>query len=92
MAKYRKIPVIIDAEQWFPGKTIKGLCGCIAIPGAEMHRPHVHNKAGGRDVALNLTTGDYVITGVEGEMYPCKESVFKKTYEEVQNARQVHSS
>jgi hypothetical protein len=27
--------------------------------------------------------GDYLIMGVEGELYPCKASVFKKTYEKV---------
>jgi hypothetical protein len=27
--------------------------------------------------------GDYLIQGVEGEFYPCKETVFKKTYEKV---------
>lgn len=26
-------------------------------------------------------TGDWVIRGVEGELYPCKDSIFKKTYE-----------
>jgi hypothetical protein len=25
---------------------------------------------------------EYIIKGVEGEVYPCKESVFEKTYEE----------
>ena len=28
--------------------------------------------------------GDYIITGVTGEEYPCKPDIFKKTYEEVQ--------
>lgn len=28
--------------------------------------------------------GDYIITGVNGEEYPCKPDIFKKTYEEVQ--------
>lgn len=27
--------------------------------------------------------GDWIITGVEGEMYPCKNDIFKATYEEV---------
>lgn len=27
--------------------------------------------------------GDWVITGVEGERYPCKPDIFEKTYEEV---------
>ena len=25
--------------------------------------------------------GDWIITGVEGEKYPCKSDIFKKTYE-----------
>lgn len=27
--------------------------------------------------------GDWVITGVEGEQYPCKDSIFRATYEPV---------
>ena len=27
--------------------------------------------------------GDYLITGVEGEQYPCKPEIFHKTYYEV---------
>ena len=27
--------------------------------------------------------GDWLITGVNGEQYPCKDDIFKKTYEEV---------
>ena len=29
--------------------------------------------------------GDWLITGVNGEQYPCKDDVFKKTYELVEN-------
>lgn len=25
--------------------------------------------------------GDYIIKGVQGEFYPCKPDIFKKTYE-----------
>ena len=28
-------------------------------------------------------TGDWLIRGVEGELYPCKDSVFRRTYEAV---------
>ena len=28
--------------------------------------------------------GDYIIRGVDGEFYPCKPSVFEKTYELVE--------
>ena len=27
--------------------------------------------------------GDYIIKGVEGEVYPCKDGIFHKTYEKV---------
>ena len=34
--------------------------------------------------------GDFIIRGVEGEYYPCKEDIFMKTYEitEVEQERQ----
>lgn len=28
-------------------------------------------------------TGDYLIQGIEGEFYPCKPEIFKKTYDKV---------
>lgn len=28
--------------------------------------------------------GDYVIRGVEGELYPCAKAIFEKTYEKIQ--------
>jgi len=28
--------------------------------------------------------GDYIITGVQGEHYPCKPDIFEQTYEEVE--------
>ena len=28
-------------------------------------------------------TGDYIICGVNGEIYPCKPDIFEKTYEKV---------
>lgn len=33
------------------------------------------------DMKCNLN--DYIIRGVEGEYYSCKETIFEKTYEEV---------
>ena len=27
--------------------------------------------------------GDWLLCGVEGELYPCKDSIFRATYEEV---------
>ncbi len=30
---------------------------------------------------FNFTPGDMLITGVNGEIYPCKKDIFEKTYE-----------
>lgn len=32
---------------------------------------------------MHARAGDYIITGVSGEQYPCKPDIFKKTYEEI---------
>lgn len=33
---------------------------------------------------MKASVGDYIITGVNGEQYPCKPDIFKKTYEPVE--------
>lgn len=32
----------------------------------------------------HVTVGDYVIKGVQGELYPCKPDIFEETYELVE--------
>jgi hypothetical protein len=32
---------------------------------------------------MKASAGDYIITGVNGEQYPCKPDVFEKTYEKM---------
>jgi hypothetical protein len=32
---------------------------------------------------MRAKRGDYIIRGVNGEIYPCKPDVFEKTYEKV---------
>ena len=33
--------------------------------------------------AMHASVGDYIITGVNGEQYPCKPDIFEKTFEPV---------
>ena len=33
---------------------------------------------------MTAKTGDYIIKGVEGEIYPCKPDIFEKTYEVIE--------
>ena len=32
---------------------------------------------------MHANVGDWIITGVHGEQYPCKPDIFEKTYEPV---------
>lgn len=34
--------------------------------------------------AMKASPGDWIITGVNGEKYPCKPDIFEKTYEKVE--------
>ena len=34
---------------------------------------------------MKVSAGDYIITGVNCEQYPCKTDIFEKTYEPVGN-------
>ena len=33
---------------------------------------------------MHASVGDWIITGVNGEKYPCKPDIFEKTYEKVE--------
>lgn len=35
------------------------------------------------DGDMKISYGDFIITGISGERYPCKSNIFKLTYEEV---------
>jgi len=41
---------------------------------------HIHTLEG----TMTANIGDYIIKGVNGELYPCKPDIFEKTYEKVQ--------
>jgi hypothetical protein len=38
---------------------------------------------------LRAAPGDWIITGIRGEQYPCKPDVFEETYEPVDDAHYV---
>jgi len=79
--KYRKKPIIIEATQFdATGEHIEGLCFCPCVIGCPKEEAHVHTLEG----PLKVSLGDWVITGVNGERYPCKPDIFEKTYEKVE--------
>ncbi len=86
--RFRKKAVIIEAEQWFPGKRI----GCVREHRANRidrekllpERYGVHNDT---DYGLDwVVPGDWIITDAEGYTHLCRADDFAKTYELVEEA------
>jgi hypothetical protein len=94
--KYRKKPVIIDAVQW-TGENHREMFDFLtsdtfvnetmSVNGDHFYIDHTKVEGGlviktleGEHIA---TIGDYIIKGIKGEYYPCKEDVFLQTYEKV---------
>lgn len=87
--KFRKKPVVIEATQWFKNgdhpavridhHAIKELGdrSCNTCGKLIGDHGYVSTLEGGHLVCV----GDWIITGVKGEHYPCKPGVFKVTYE-----------
>lgn len=86
MPKYIKKPVEVEAfifavddtPEWFLEKTKNSYC--------EFH----YDSNGVRCIlptsegsVMIIRAGDFVIKGVEGEIYPCESSIFEKTYDRV---------
>lgn len=79
--KYRKKPVMIDAEQYVEcGKLVLGMCNSRSCFVAGNNKPHVHTIHDNQIV--NLEIGDFVIPEPDGiHFYPCKADIFHATYE-----------
>jgi len=79
MAKFRKKPVVVEAEQFFPDKK--------PWPeGVERHSDgfyYINTLEG----AHLVVPGDWIIIGVKGERYPCKPDIFEMTYESIEETK-----
>lgn len=87
--KFRKKPVIIDAVQWFKFKDHPNV---VPIPEAILDTIEKRTLAigirncgwiGTLEGGHVVSPGDWIITGVAGEQYPCKPEIFEATYEAV---------
>lgn len=78
--QYRKKPVVISAVQW-TGENFDEVRSFMKGNGWERMGDvmRIHTLEG----KMRADKGDYIIKGVNGELYPCKPDIFEKTYEEV---------
>lgn len=88
--KYRKKPVVIEAFQY--DGDLMASNGKYYVPEwaitADNDGTFKFKGQGDLYIAtlegdMLVNVGDYVIRGVNGELYPCKPDIFEKTYEEV---------
>ena len=83
--KYRKKPVEIEAIQWDGNNTfeVREFCdfGCDYVSDGRYKVIIIETLEG----KMAARKGDYIIKGVNGELYPCKQDIFEKTYEVVEH-------
>jgi len=89
MAKFRKKPIVINAAQWreigdhphivghFRRPDVRGDSECSECGMAF----HCHGWIDTLEDGHRVCPGDWIITGVKGERYPCKDVIFRATYE-----------
>lgn len=85
MGKFRKKPVVIEAVQYpcehpalqrctCSDERSDGSGACCNLCGSD----YIETLEG----AMRVSAGDWIITGVAGEHYPCRPDIFAATYED----------
>lgn len=95
--KYKKKPVTIEAFQYdgdLKGADNKYYVPSWAVAAFESGIMHYASKKFDSpecelfidtlEGTHHVSVGDYIIQGVNGELYPCKPDIFEKTYEKVE--------
>ena len=93
MAKFRKKPVVIEAFQFYIDNMPDWFMDAITRNDGILKKCNYKRYSINEAYCIIKTLegdhicngGDYVIKGVKGELYPCKEEIFKMTYEKVSN-------
>jgi hypothetical protein len=96
MAKYRKKPIEVEAVRW-RGNNIDEVRAFVAEDDRWMDGINVIYNVGGPGLGytpaigtldiptlegmMTASAGDWIIRGVQGEIYPCKPNIFEATYE-----------
>lgn len=81
--KYRKKPVVIDAVRWSGEDTDYDAIETLGIDsGCAVSMVDGELFIDTYEGLMHADFGDWVIKGVNGEIYPCKPDVFAATYEE----------
>ena len=78
--KYRKKPVVIEAVCWTGENLVEVLDFTRQVPPTPITAERgllIETLEG----TMQARPGDWIIRGVKGEFYPCKDEIFRMTYE-----------
>ena len=80
MQRFRKKPVVVEAEQWLGTVEQKER---LLAEGVIMDIPSLDGSCLVPTLEGNMTCqiNDYIIKGIKGEYYPCKPDIFELTYD-----------
>ncbi len=85
MFSYRKKPVVIEAVQHFDDMGERTMSLPVWLIEACSNGTVFADGGGTKIKTLEgdhlVSDGDYIIRGVQGELYPCKPDIFAATYE-----------
>lgn len=91
--KFRKRPVVVEADQFKTGEPVPK--GVEFRWYSEHHESAIYSDSSPLapytvvvrtlEGDMQVSEGDWIITGVDGERYPCKPDIFEKTYEKVED-------
>lgn len=82
--RYRKKPVVIEAVQW-TGRNGAAVNGFLSYPASEWRTDGADILIETLEGTMAARPGDYILRGVQGEVYPCKPDIFRATYEAVED-------
>lgn len=88
--KYRKKPIEVEAFQlgidyipdWFMDKVTTNDIVLHGKSSGFEHQNDINADIKTLEGIMHANFGDFIIRGVNGEIYPCKPDIFEKTYEE----------
>lgn len=91
MSKYRKKPVVIEAfkfyvdpmPDWFMDKVTENKAILRNCDYRRYDLSEAYCEIETLEGTMIANGGDYIIRGVQGEIYPCKPDMFEQTYEKV---------
>jgi len=80
MEKYKKKPLIIEAEIFYqsemPSYVIRQIEHVLGFPTEKFFIETLEGP-------MQVKNGDYIIKGIKGELYPCRKDIFNESYEKV---------